>query len=207
MVTADKPVKNQIQDPTTQKQIPSAEPWSRKDTYLLIFCFFVVILVLGTLYLVLSGKSGKNNPLGRIPFYQTLNNRSNLTPAATPVPTPKPTPTPHPLVQGPVTYTIGTKQTPTPYEVHFNTIDPHSSTQTVELSVKDDSPISKVTAVVATDKLKNTYALTLKSGTKNDGVWTSSWNLKGDTYYKNLTITFKSSDAAGKSSSVDVTIR
>lgn len=49
---------------------------------------------------------------------------------------------------------------------------PMGSTQTVTLTIKNDSPITNATATLVTDNTSQNYPLELTKGTATDGTWT-----------------------------------
>ena len=178
---------------------------------IIIACFAILFY-----FLIYAGKPRQNpgfmstfsNPSPTATTNQPSNQsaKPTLTPVSTPTSTP--TPTRLPLIQGPQTFSVSQKNTqPVIYELWFNTIDPKNTTQTSKVKVKDSvGNVTSVQAVVKTDKAKNSYNLTLSSGSAQDGEWTGSW-LINDTYNNNFVITFSSTDDKGNSSSVDFTIR
>lgn len=164
-----------------------------------------VVLILDFVY-VYSLLNKNTTPFSMFTNKSQTNYPSLSSKAPTPTLTPTPTPTPVPLLQGPQSYSISTKQNPDMYDLSLNTIDPHNSTQTVQLKVKDPSSVTSVKANVKTENKSKEYPLSLQSGTANDGTWTGSWVLN-DTYNKKFMITFSATDNKGSKSSVDFTIR
>lgn len=169
---------------------------------LAVFLIFDFIFIY---YLLIN----KPNPiLNNLNFFNNSSNNSNaplnLTP--TPIPSPTPTPTPVPLLQGPQTYSVSNRENPSIYELDFNTIDPHTSTQIATVKVKDNTNVTGVSAKVQSENKTANYNLSLKSGTANDGSWVGSWTIN-DSYNKHFMITFSSVDSQGNKSSIDFSIR
>lgn len=58
---------------------------------------------------------------------------------------------------------------------------PRGATQTLTLTIKNDSPVTSAMATLYTDNTSATYPLTLKKGTSTDGTWAGTWTIN-DTY-------------------------
>lgn len=187
---------------TPEEQSFGSNIWQYKSYLALIGIIILVIIFIVVIFLLPGKKSTLNQ---NVPGFTP-----DKTAAGRPVPTftPIPTPTPVPLVQGPQTYTISNKKTPSMYEVHFNTIDPKpGETQIVDLKIRDKmGTVTSVTALVKTDKKQQTFPMTLNSGSGADGVWHGEWTVN-DTHNLMSVITFTATDTAGNAASVDMTIR
>lgn len=186
----------------------------KNQNAVIIISILIIVACFGILFyfLIYAGKPGRNTG-----FMSTFSNPNptsitnqpaNQSAQSVSTPTPTPTPTRLPLIQGPQTFSVSQKNAqPVIYELWFNTIDPKNTTQKSKIKVKDlAGNVTSLRAVVKTDKAKNSYSLTLSSGSAQDGEWTGSW-LLNDTYNDNFVITFSSTDDKGNSSSVDFTIR
>ena len=164
---------------------------SKKRLIILLSILFIVLLAVGITFLPSGFRSISDM------FKQGSGN------------SPTPTSTPRPIPTGPKSFTVsqGDKTVP-----QFSTgiVDPYDpakgATQTVTINVKFGKPITRVTAILETDKKTSPpVEFKLISGTNTSGQWQGSWKIN-DTYLYNYVLTLQAE--SGKSvGSVIITLR
>jgi hypothetical protein len=130
-------------------------------------------------------------------------------PIPSPTAIPSPTPTPRPISHGPKEFTVGQTDTTVP-QMRGGRIDPYDpargATQTVTISIKHTSPVTRVTAELDTDHDESPpIPFTLVSGTALDGTWKGSWQVT-DTYLYTYILELKAISGS-KTASVVMTLR
>lgn len=129
----------------------------------------------------------------------------NLFPSPTPTPnrlTNIPRPSIRPLAKGFQAWSFSYGDGATGPKIKKATVDtlnpPKGTTQTVTVELTNDSPITKVTAIVYTDNKSNTYEMNLFQGTNKDGTWTGVWKID-DSYDYTYHIDFSFESPTGNS--------
>ncbi|MBU1327083.1 hypothetical protein KKB64_04230 [Patescibacteria group bacterium] len=151
---------------------------------------FLIIYIALNIWVYFSGTIGSWGRLDKAP----------PAPTAPPTPTHRPPITPKPLPSGRQEYTLSHSSTvkgPKPLKVIVDPLTPDSNqTQTFTVTIKNDSPVTSAKVNVITDNKKVTYALTLISGTAQDGTWQGSWKLQ-DTYIYDYFLQFDFQSTTG----------
>ncbi len=127
----------------------------------------------------------------------------------TQTPSPFPTPTPRPIPHGKTGFSVSQADKTKPQFGRGN-IDPYDpsqgSKQTVTISVKDEQPITQVTAILKTDNVvSQPYPFQLISGSTTDGQWQGSWTVD-DTYLYIYNLVLEATSSRGQST-VEITLR
>jgi len=123
---------------------------------------------------------------------------SNKTVSASPVP----------ILKGKETYTIsqGSKNNPRILSAVIDPLDPEpKQSQTIDIALKYEEPIDSATITLNTDNDSVQKTLKLSSGSKTDGIWSTTFK-SSDTHLYNYSFTINASSGSD-SSSVDITVR
>ena len=165
-----------------------------------VLCVFLVIL----LVLYFSRK-------GIITFYNDLTSiesdkRSKLAPTIASTPTPTPRPIPH----GKTSFSVGQGDKTVP-QFGRGFIDPYDPVQggmqTIQIAIKHNKPITKVTVILTTDKdISQPILLKLVTGTNTDGQWQGSWKMT-DSYLYTYKVELNAESDGGKQAYDVLTLR
>lgn len=116
---------------------------------------------------------------------------------------PTPTPTPRPIKEipgGKQVYEVSSGKKVVGPKIQEITIDPQTptskETQTVTITVKNDSPVTEAIVYIQTDNKELRHVLKLIGGTATDGTWSASWRMT-DTYNYNYYFRFNLKSATG----------
>ena len=118
-------------------------------------------------------------------------------------------PTPRPIPHGKIGFTVSQSDKTKP-QFGKGFIDPYDPAkdqlQIVTIGVKDEQPVTQVTAIIKTDKQISTpLPLKLIGGSDIDGIWQGSW-LLDDTYLYTYNLVLTADSTRGQSS-VEITLR
>jgi len=123
--------------------------------------------------------------LPKMEFFQNLFGRKEIVQAPSKFPKDFPLPSVVPLPHGKQEWKFSHGNQVTGPKVQGAVVDPldpsENKTQTVSISVADDSPVLGAVAKIFTDNKQITRPLKLVSGSPTDGIWQGSWELN-DTY-------------------------
>lgn len=137
-------------------------------------------------------------------FYPSIKNLVTPVPSSTPlsyIPRPSILPLPTGFQTWSSSYGPAAKG-PKVQKITADTLSPpKGSTQTITVTIKNDSPVTSVKATVYTDYKIEDHDLTLVSGTPTNGTWSGIWRLN-DTYDYIYHINFVMSSQTGTSTSV-----
>lgn len=142
--------------------------------------------------------------LRKFTYLKTGQNLETQTPSPSPTPT-----TPRPIPHGKTDFSVSQADKTKPQFGRGN-IDPYDpsqgSKQTVTISVKDEQPITQVTAILKTDNtVSQPYPFQLISGSATDGQWQGSWTVN-DTYFYTYNLILEATSSRGQST-VEITLR
>jgi len=127
---------------------------------------------------------------------------SSPSPPSIPSPTPTPSPSPRAIPHGKIGFSVSQADKTKP-QFRMGYIDPYDpaqgSKQTVTIHVKDEQPITEVTAILKTDNtVSEPYSFQLISGSATDGQWQGSW-IVNDTYLYTYSLILKATSSRGQS--------
>ena len=166
--------------------------------WVLLVSGLVVSLVLAVYYI---------SPQTIEKFFAYLGRKIFLTPPGQTQATPRPSPIP--LATGKQTYMIS-GSLPGAAKIAEATIDPidpaTATLQKLTLQVLDTKGVTEVKATVWTDNKTTPHQLSLKSGTKTDGIWEGSWSLS-DSYDYRYGIVLKAKNEDGLWTTNSLTFR
>ena len=170
----------------------------------ILFAVFLVMTGIGFCVLFFYFFSAKYSPFPLSPlFSKPFQNTSIITsPSSFPAP-------PRAIPHGKIGFTVSQSDKTKP-QFGKGFIDPYDpakgQSQIVTIGVKDEQPITQVTAVLKTDNaVSQPVSFKLINGPDIDGIWQGSW-LLDDTYLYTYNLVLTAVSARGKSS-VEITLR
>lgn len=186
----------------------SGSPKLSKTTFELIF-LVVIIAAIVIVFLqspfspFSSSSSSEDSPLLASSPPSTSTTQRDSTPPPIASPTPKPIP------HGPIDFSVSQSDKTKPL-IGKGLIDPYdpdpNGLQTVSISVKDEQPVTKVTAFLKTDNaISEPVSFKLISGSPTDGTWQGSWHIS-DTYLFTYNLVINATSSRGESV-VEITLR
>lgn len=182
---------------------------------LILISLVIVLGILSTVYFLSkkSSQTSKSIPLTiqETPTTQTQTNiTSPTTPSTVPTPVLSPTPSPKPIPHGSTDFFVSVGKEVQGPRMGKGTINPYDpevgGTQRLTIAVSDKVPVTKVVAILKTDKKTSEPHLLLPgTGTSLSSNWTGEWTVD-DTFLYTYVLSIQATSASG-TSMVDVTLR
>lgn len=193
--SANSPEDNSVVGPKASNKASFISKLKRPKVYIplaILFCLYIGINVFVYFY---SSNVFNLETFARFPFLNTF-----MQPTESPTPTPTPRPI-RAIPGGKQVYTVSNGSDVAGPKIQEVTIDPQtpksSETQTVTITVKNDSPVTEATAIIQTDHNQYKNSLKLISGTATNGIWQGSWSIT-DTYNYTYAILFDLKSSTGE---------
>ena len=125
------------------------------------------------------------------------------------MPTPSPLSSPKPIPRGKIGFSVSQADKTKP-QFSQGEIDPYDppkgGRQSVTISVRDEQPVSQVSAVLKTDNaVSQPVSFKLIDGSAADGTWQGSWTVD-DSYLYNYNLILTAVSSRGQTS-VEITLR
>lgn len=179
------------------------------DSLILVTLVVVLGVLLATYFFTKKNPqtSSKSMPLK---ILDTPATQISSAPSIKPTITLTPSPTPKPIPHGSSDFFVSVgkeKKGPRMGKGTINPYDPEiGGKQGLTIAIADTVPVTKVVAILKTDKkTSEPHALLLGTGTNMSGSWTGEW-VVDDSYLYTYVLSIQATSASG-TSSVDITLR
>ena len=197
MVDPQKSIVSELKKNKISENSQSQPTNPKKSLFFLIPILILVVIITILSYFQMKQTSSKSSKNTGTKIFTDILHSPEIE-----VITNTPTSKPRQIPSGKTEFNIGQSDKTVP-QLSKGSIDPYDpskgSTQVITIKVKNDQPVTKVTAILKTDNnTSNSYPFKLITGTDTDGEWQGSWTVENSHLYTyELTLNAVSSNGTG----------